>query len=140
MLLIPSPRGHALFYAAPPANRFPAVTCSNSNAIALRVPSSRTTLHIILLLQRVSDQPKNLTFRCPHDLSLTPFVHVQVHGSSVGGDADELRLLSTSDKFLNLRAYGGSFDFLSTKVSYAFRIIRNILGDTSWSTSGSNDA
>ncbi|CAN0474605.1 unnamed protein product, partial [Scytosiphon promiscuus] len=40
----------------------------------------------------------------------------QVHGTSAGGDADELRLLSTSDAYINLRAYGGSLDFLSTKV------------------------
>ena len=44
------------------------------------------------------------------------FVHVQVHGTSAGGDADELRLLSTSDTFINLRAHGGSLDFLRTKV------------------------
>ena len=41
---------------------------------------------------------------------------VQVHGASAGGDADELRLLSTKDTFINLRAHGGSLDFLSTKV------------------------
>lgn len=41
----------------------------------------------------------------------------QVHGTSAGGDVDELRLLSTSDAVINLRAYGGSLDFLSTKVS-----------------------
>ena len=45
----------------------------------------------------------------------------QVHGSAAGGDADELRLLSTSDTFINLRAHGGSFDFLSTKVGYSRR-------------------
>eukprot|EP00904_Undaria_pinnatifida_P005816 jgi/Undpi1/2364/HiC_scaffold_13.g05747.m1 len=43
-------------------------------------------------------------------------ITLQVHGSSVGGDADELRLLSTSSTFINLRAHGGSLDFLSTKV------------------------
>ena len=41
----------------------------------------------------------------------------QVHGTLAGGDADELRLLSTNDTFINLRAHGGSLDFLSTKVS-----------------------
>ncbi|CAN0576155.1 unnamed protein product, partial [Laminaria digitata] len=41
----------------------------------------------------------------------------QVHGSSAGGDADELRLLSTADTFINLRAHGGNLDFLSTKVT-----------------------
>ena len=39
-----------------------------------------------------------------------------MHGTSAGGDADELRLLSTADTFINLRAHGGSLDFLSTKV------------------------
>ncbi|CAM9369997.1 unnamed protein product, partial [Laminaria digitata] len=39
-----------------------------------------------------------------------------VHGTSAGGDVDELRLLSTSDTYINLRAYGGSLDFVSTKV------------------------
>ncbi|CAN0302315.1 unnamed protein product, partial [Laminaria digitata] len=43
-------------------------------------------------------------------------ITLKVHGSSAGGDADELRLLSTSDTFINLRAHGGSLDFLSTKV------------------------
>ena len=40
----------------------------------------------------------------------------QVHGKSAGGKADELRLLSTSKDFINLRAHGGSLDFVSTKV------------------------
>lgn len=40
-----------------------------------------------------------------------------MYGTSAGGDADELRLLSTSDMYVNLRAYGGSLDFVSTKVS-----------------------
>ena len=40
----------------------------------------------------------------------------QVYGASVGGDANELRLLSTNDTYFNLRAHGGSLDFLSTKV------------------------
>lgn len=44
--------------------------------------------------------------------------HGQVHGTSAGGDADELRLLSTSSTYLNLRAYGGSLDFVSTKVGF----------------------
>lgn len=48
------------------------------------------------------------------------FLRLQVHGTSAGGDADELRLLSTSDTFINLRAYGGSLDFVSTKVGDVF--------------------
>ena len=51
-----------------------------------------------------------------HILNTTPINRVQVHGSSAGGDTDELRLLSTSDTFINLRAHGGSLDFLNTKV------------------------
>ncbi|CAN0385520.1 unnamed protein product, partial [Scytosiphon promiscuus] len=35
-------------------------------------------------------------------------ITLEVHGSSAGGDADELRLLSTSDTFINLRAHGGA--------------------------------
>ena len=46
----------------------------------------------------------------------------QVRGSAAGGDANELRLLSTSDTFINLRAHGGSLDFLSTKVDHSRRI------------------
>ena len=42
----------------------------------------------------------------------------QVHGTSAGGDTDELRLLSTSSTFINLRAYGGNLDFVSTKVRF----------------------
>ncbi|CAN0534213.1 unnamed protein product, partial [Scytosiphon promiscuus] len=41
----------------------------------------------------------------------------QVHGSKAGGDAGELRLLSTSGTFISLHANGGSLDFLSTKVT-----------------------
>lgn len=44
------------------------------------------------------------------------FVPLKVHGTSAGGDADELRLLSTSETFIRLHAHGGSLDFLSTKV------------------------
>ncbi|CAN0493483.1 unnamed protein product, partial [Hapterophycus canaliculatus] len=40
----------------------------------------------------------------------------QVYGSDAGGDADELRLLSTNETFINLRAHGGSLDFVGTKV------------------------
>ena len=43
---------------------------------------------------------------------------LEVHGTSAGGDADELRLLTTSDTFINLRAHGGSLDFLATKVPF----------------------
>ena len=42
---------------------------------------------------------------------------LQVYGSSAGGDANELRLMSTSDKYINVRAHGGSLDFVSTKVT-----------------------
>eukprot|EP00904_Undaria_pinnatifida_P005755 jgi/Undpi1/2309/HiC_scaffold_13.g05693.m1 len=44
-------------------------------------------------------------------------VTLQVYGSSAGGDANELRLMSTSDKYINVRAHGGSLDFVSTKVT-----------------------
>lgn len=44
-------------------------------------------------------------------------IFAQVHGTSAGGDADELRLLSTNGTYINLRGYGGSLDFVSTKVS-----------------------
>ncbi|CAM9125414.1 unnamed protein product, partial [Laminaria digitata] len=58
---------------------------------------------------------------------------VQVHGTSAGGDADELRLLSTSNTYINLRAHGGSLDFLSTKIRSALRFkARNAF---SWDTS-----
>ena len=62
-------------------------------------------------------EPINLTFPPVHCLTPGASVCVQVHGTSTGGDADELRLLSTSKTFINLRAYGGSLDFLSTKVT-----------------------
>ena len=62
-----------------------------------------------------------LHFLYQHFAGRTLFIRVQVHGTPVGGDADELRLLSTSDTFINLRAHGGSLDFLSTKVPYACR-------------------
>lgn len=43
---------------------------------------------------------------------------VQVHGTSVGGDTDELRLLSTNKTYIHLLGYGGSLDFVSTKVCF----------------------
>ena len=57
-----------------------------------------------------------VTFQHESFLSSISGIRVQVHGSSSGGDADELRLLSTNDTFINLRAHGGNLDFLSTKV------------------------
>lgn len=52
----------------------------------------------------------------------------QVHGTSAGGDADELRLLSDEDTVINLRAYGGSLSFLDTKVG--IRDSKRCLPDT----------
>lgn len=79
---------------------------------------------------KVCNSRKKLTYKCPvhaprPSLSFNYRLCLsdddcwisQVHGTSAGGDADELRLLSTSDAYINLRAYGGSLDFLSTKVS-----------------------
>lgn len=40
----------------------------------------------------------------------------QVHGTSAGGDTDELRLLSTNQTYIHVLGYGGSLDFVSTKV------------------------
>ena len=40
----------------------------------------------------------------------------QVYGNGSGGDADELRLLSTNETFINLRAHGGNLDFVNTSV------------------------
>eukprot|EP00904_Undaria_pinnatifida_P009115 jgi/Undpi1/5333/HiC_scaffold_2.g00614.m1 len=56
------------------------------------------------------------TWLLTEELFVQDGITLQVHGTSAGGDADELRLLSTSDTFINLRAHGGSLDFLSTKV------------------------
>lgn len=39
----------------------------------------------------------------------------QVHGG-VGGDADELRILSVNGTVLNVRGHGGSLSFHNTKV------------------------
>ncbi|CAM9942410.1 unnamed protein product [Ascophyllum nodosum] len=56
------------------------------------------------------------TWLLTEDLYVEDGITLQVHGSSVGGDSDELRLLSDANTFINLRAHGGSLDFLSTKV------------------------
>ncbi|CAM9144191.1 unnamed protein product [Laminaria digitata] len=56
------------------------------------------------------------TWLLTEELFVEDGITLKVHGSSASGDADELRLLSTSDTFINLRAHGGSLDFLSTKV------------------------
>lgn len=39
-----------------------------------------------------------------------------MYGNGSGGDADELRLLSTNETFINLRAHGGNLDFVNTSV------------------------
>lgn len=51
------------------------------------------------------------------DLCVLDGVIFEVRGSTTGGDADELRLLSEPSKFINLRAHGGSLDIDSTKIS-----------------------
>eukprot|EP00904_Undaria_pinnatifida_P009109 jgi/Undpi1/5328/HiC_scaffold_2.g00609.m1 len=56
------------------------------------------------------------TWLLTEELYVEDGITLKVHGSAAGGDANELRLLSTSDVFINLRAHGGSLDFLSTKV------------------------
>ena len=50
------------------------------------------------------------------DLYIEDGITLDVVGTSVGGDADELRLLSNSQTFINLRAHGGSLNFDNTKV------------------------
>lgn len=42
---------------------------------------------------------------------------LSVHGLSIGGDADVLRIQSTDDDYFELRGYGGSLSFKSTKVT-----------------------
>lgn len=50
------------------------------------------------------------------DLYVLDGVTLEIKGSSVGGSADEFRLLSSSSKFVNLRAHGGSLDIDSTRI------------------------
>lgn len=50
------------------------------------------------------------------DLTVVDGVTLSVHGTSIGGDCDVLRIKSTSDSFHELRAHGGSLSFMSTKV------------------------
>ena len=52
----------------------------------------------------------------PNPIARPASFDYQVHGTSVGGDTDEMRLLSTNETFVHLLAYGGSLDFVSTKV------------------------
>ncbi|CAM9816491.1 unnamed protein product [Ectocarpus sp. 6 AP-2014] len=56
------------------------------------------------------------TWLLTEELYVEDGITLKVYGSEAGGDADELRLLSTSETFINLRAHGGSLDFVSTKV------------------------
>lgn len=44
-------------------------------------------------------------------------VTLYVHGTSIGGDCDVLRIESTDDTYHEVRGYGGSLSFKSTKVS-----------------------
>ncbi|CAN0261394.1 unnamed protein product, partial [Ectocarpus sp. 4 AP-2014] len=56
------------------------------------------------------------TWLLTEELYVEDGITLEVYGSEAGGDADELRLLSTNETFINLRAHGGSLDFVSTKV------------------------
>lgn len=49
-----------------------------------------------------------------------------VHGTAAGGDADVLRLISTSSEFIEVRGYGGNLHFEATTV-------------TSWDTSNNEE-
>lgn len=51
------------------------------------------------------------------DIRVTNGVTLYVHGTSIGGDADVLRIKSTSEEFYELRGYGGSLSFKSTTVT-----------------------
>lgn len=53
----------------------------------------------------------------PSSHPATLYFRPQVHGKKGGGDADELRLLSTKKKYINLRGHGGNLDFVHTKVT-----------------------
>lgn len=44
-------------------------------------------------------------------------ITLNIHGTSVGGDCDYLKLRSDSEMFVNLRAHGGSLDLMNTKVT-----------------------
>ena len=50
------------------------------------------------------------------DLYVLDGVTLRIRGISVGGDADEFRLVSSSEKIVNLRAHGGSLDIDSTRI------------------------
>lgn len=51
------------------------------------------------------------------NLRIVDGVTLSVHGTSIGGDADVLRIKSTSSEFYEVRGYGGSLSFQSTKVT-----------------------
>eukprot|EP00752_Nemacystus_decipiens_P007150 g6403.t1 len=56
------------------------------------------------------------TWLLEEELYVEDGITLQVYGSGSGGDADELRLLSTNETFINLRAHGGNLDFVNTSV------------------------
>lgn len=60
------------------------------------------------------------------DLRIIDGVTLFVHGLSIGGDADVLRIESTSSDFYEVRGHGGSLSFHTTKV-------------TSWDTSNNEE-
>ena len=43
-------------------------------------------------------------------------VTLYIHGTSIGGDCDVLRIESTDDDYYEIRAHGGSLSFKNTKV------------------------
>lgn len=78
---------------------------------AIRLKYLYTIPFLLRVLSQANDYPQILKSAFPV-LSLDD----QVHGTSSGGDADELRLLSINGTYINLRGYGGNLDFVSTKV------------------------
>ena len=66
-------------------------------------------------IPRIMFYPDNIPPILPNPVA-RPAWFDQVHGTSVGGDTDELRLLSTNETRINILAHGGSLDFVSTKV------------------------
>ncbi|MEW5852740.1 MAG: right-handed parallel beta-helix repeat-containing protein [Myxococcota bacterium] len=50
------------------------------------------------------------------NVALSDGATLRLHGSAIGGDVDELRMLSTPERYVNIRAEWGGLDINSTRV------------------------
>lgn len=90
--------------------------CATLTQIWENLPQLNSPLYAInTTTSAVSEVPTG-TWLLTEDLYIEDGITLSVVGAGGGGDADELRLMSNSETFLNLRGNGGSLVFQNTRV------------------------